>query len=351
MTPGTESNEPKINDLDDAVLKYWDGVQKVLGIESEKLKERVEQDSRQILARAKEEAKRTVDQAKQEAGLESKRIISEAREEAKSIAAQARKEADLESERIIARSKEEAEQAARESREGAYTEGLKELPGVISSINEEVSQIITEVIEHSLARLKDDFVRVSSDARSELENRTTRISTQTREIVEEVISQTKTRTNDKSKHSFKITAEPGKEVQPPAEPNYKKGEESSRQADKVDAASMTPAGEETDSGIPAVPDKPDTQIENNDAWLFKGRYKVEIVCPPYKEPDWSLQDSLAQVPGLKVISADNYLRGNSQIMSNVIELEQPMPLLETIKSKMHIEYVVEHKGKILIKPK
>jgi hypothetical protein len=174
--------------------------------------------------------------------------------------------------------------------------------------------------------------------------------TRTRESVEGNIGEIKTKIINKSKSSFTITAEPEKEIPPRTEPDYEKGEVILRQTTKEAATPIASVFEEIDSGIYPVPDKLDIQIENNDSRLFQGRIKVEIVCPPYKEDSWSMQDELARVPGLKVISTDNYIRGNSRIMVNIIELEQPMPLLETIKSTMRIEDVAESEGYIVVKP-
>ncbi|MBN2074532.1 MAG: ATP synthase F0 subunit B, partial [Dehalococcoidales bacterium] len=286
MTPKTDPNEdPEISGLDNAALKYWDGVQKAIGIEVEKLKEKVEQDSKQILASAQEEAKRVVEQAKQEAGLESKRIISEATEVAKNIVSQTRKEVRLESEQIINKSKEDAEQAAKKYREEAYDEALEASSRVIGSINEKYSRIITEIIERSLLQMKDDFIKVSLESKKDLENSTTRILTQKLEKVKEIAGDTKALKNNKSKSSYSIDPEPETESQPSTEPNNKNRDAILHQATKDATDSITSICEETDSGIHPVTDK----IENDDTRLFSGRLKIEIVCPPHKEPYWSMQ--------------------------------------------------------------
>lgn len=348
MTVENESSEPKNSNLDGAVLEYWDSIQKAIETESGKLKERVERDSSEILARAEEEAKTTITKARQDAGVESERIISEAKEEAKKIVDQARQEAELESEQIIARSREEAEKAAKEYREKVYTEVLQESARVIDNTREKLSRTITEIIEHNITQAKDDFSRVASEARTELEAETSQILTQAGKSVKEIFGETDTETEIEFESPLPLTTESEAQEKPYIETNDK-GDESSQQTSGEGFTPMASVCKEADLGTHSIGGKLNTKTENiDDNRLFEGRLKVEIVCSPYKEQNWDMQGDLARVPGIKVISTDNYNRGNSQIMANVIELEKPMPLFKSIKNTMHVKAIAERRGYIVI---
>jgi hypothetical protein len=154
-----ESLEPKAGEMESIIQEYKLKIAQALEIERNKLKERAETDSSQIIARAREAADRSL--------------------------AQARQEAQAEADRIIARAREKAEQIARESREKYSAEARQESARVVS----ETAQIINEAIQRSMTQVKSEFDRAGAKARSRLEREMSRLLTEVNKSVEQTIDE------------------------------------------------------------------------------------------------------------------------------------------------------------------
>ncbi len=85
-----------------------------------------------------------------------------------------------------------------------------------------------------------------------------------------------------------------------------------------------------------------------DAKLFEGRLRVEIIPPFGRDHMESLPDWLAQLPGLTVISTGGYAGRNRWVTSFLIDLKRPAPLLKIIEAAPHVRSVAQHYGSLVI---
>ena len=124
--------------------------------------------------------------------------------------------------------------------------------------------------------------------------------------------------------------------------------ESARPLPATDEAESNEDEPDLTSPRPATENAP-VISENPDARLFSGDVRFEIV-PSYGwnegegVPGW-----LREVPGLRVISTGGYYGVNRWITTCTVTLDQPAPLLCTLKAMPQAGEVREHDGNILIR--
>ena len=96
---------------------------------------------------------------------------------------------------------------------------------------------------------------------------------------------------------------------------------------------MASVSEKTEVTVHSVGDKKSAPIrERNDTRLYKGHLNLEV-APPF---DWaqleSVQEYLARVPSLNVLSTDAYTGEDRLVMMYTADLKQPMPLLKILRA-------------------
>jgi tetratricopeptide (TPR) repeat protein len=165
MAKTLELPELRASETGSIIQESLEKVAHALEIERNKLRELAEQDSSQIIARAREEADK--------------------------IIAQARQDAKVESDKLIAKLKQEAEKIIKESCEKASIEARQESARIIHETREKTAQIFTEVIERGITQAKSKFVGAASKARSGLESEKSKLLTVTKSI-EQIIDETET---------------------------------------------------------------------------------------------------------------------------------------------------------------
>src|SRR5512137_1512266 len=138
MASVQESLEPKEIETESIIQECATRIRQALETENIKIKETAERDARQIIARAKEAAVKTINQSKQEAEVESARIIT--------------------------RAKEEADNILRVSREES-AENRQESARIISETRDKVSHIIIEGIEREIAKVQNEFAQAISEVK------------------------------------------------------------------------------------------------------------------------------------------------------------------------------------------
>jgi Tfp pilus assembly protein PilF/vacuolar-type H+-ATPase subunit H len=186
MTNVPESSEPKFDETENIIREYVGKFNQAIEIERNKLRERAEHDSSQIIARAREEADKIINQARQEA--------------------------EVESDKLITQIKEKEEQILRESREQAYTEARREFARIINEAREKTAQIIEEVVERGITQEKNNFIRTAVEAKSRLESEKSKLFTLTRSI-EQIIDETETNIQEGVDHLATIIAETEEKMQ------------------------------------------------------------------------------------------------------------------------------------------
>ncbi len=319
MVEGKVSPEPIIAETENIIQESRERIRKALELESNRLKEKAERDSAQIIAEAKKEADKTV--------------------------AHAREEAKAESERIIAKAKEEAEQGARKSRE-EEEKARQESVRVIDQTREKALRIIAEVFENGTKKAQSDFARVAS----EVKDKTSQLLGQVSRSLEQIIAEAETRVKDELEHL--PTAIPAVETNPESPNNKMPGKEAeanSRPATQEATTPITPVIEKTKPEVPPIAEKRSVPgKEGEGGKLFKGRLKLEIVSPFNQTHQGGVQEWLGQVRGVKIISTGGHAGVNRWITNQTIDLEEPMPLLDILKSVPAIKDIAAHKDNIVI---
>ncbi len=316
------------SDTESIIQEYRERLNRALEVEGSKLKERAEQDSKQIIAGAREEADRVVAQAKEEARAESERIIAVARKEA---------------EQTAGKSREEAAEARRESAR------------IIDEAREKASQIILEAVERAAEHTRGEFARAASEAMS----RTSLLLTGVSKSVEQIIGEAETNIKAELERFATIIDEAEIKRQLLGAIKEKEPEASSKQEaeeavlpEVSDTGKPEPAVSVSEKTAPAAPSagyKRNAAAGNDeDARLFKGCVRLEIIPPFNQEHTAGVPEWLARLPGLKIKSTGNYAGGNRRIETHDIDLAQPMPLLKIFKNMPPVKSVDENKGNIVI---
>jgi len=310
--------EPTNIDAESIFQEYREKLNQALEAESGKLKEKAERDSKLIIAMAREEADKAVAQAKQEAEAESERIIFEA--------------------------KEEAERIAREYREKT-AEARQESARVLSETREKVSQVITEVIERGTTHARTELDRVASEALSQ----TSRILTRLNQSIEQIIGETETNVRAELESLSALVSEAEMKLQPLSEICFQGLEETSQQETEEEVTPAASVREKTEPVVPSTGNKRGAPVnESDDARLFKGYVKLEIVPPFNQDHSGGVPELLARLPGLRITSKGTYAKANRRISTHDIDLEHPMPLLKIIKTIPPVKNVDEREGNIVV---
>jgi F0F1-type ATP synthase membrane subunit b/b' len=320
MAKVSESPEPAVSETEGIIQEYWDKIKQALEVETGKLKERAERESNQIMARAKEDADKALAEARQEARAESQRIIAEAREEAGVI---------------VRESREEAQEARRES------------AGIISETREKASQIVTEVIERGTAEAQNEFARAAAEAK----NKTSRLLAQVSKGVDQIIGETETTIKAELERLADLIAEVETKLKPIGETDDEEVEAKSRRETQEEARPVPSISERKEPAASPVAEKRGGAIrESDDARLFKGRLKLEVVPPHDGKILEGFPERLAKISGLKIVSKGGY-SGVNRWSAYTIDLDQPTSLLKTLKAISIVEDVAERNGNVVIKLK
>lgn len=318
MVESQESAELKINETDSIIQESRERIRQALELEGNKLKEKAKQDSAQILAEAKKEAD--------------------------NIVAQARQEAKVQAEQILAKAKEEAEQNTRESRE-IETKARQESAKVIHETREKASQIITEVIDRGTKQAQSELAQVSSEAK----NKTSQLLAQVSQGIEQIIGEAETNIKAELERLKTTISEAETKPQPLQEAPNKEADTNSQPATAEAVMLATSTAEKTKPEIPPVAEKRAAPLrESKGGKLFKGRLKLEIISPYNQAHQGGVQEWLGQHHGLKVISTGGHASANRWITNQTIDLEEPMPILDILKSVPGIKDIAEHKENIVI---
>jgi F0F1-type ATP synthase membrane subunit b/b' len=315
MARTKESPEATLSETESIMQEYQERIRKALELESSKLKEKAEEESGDILVKAREQAEKVIDEAKQAAQEESEKIIAEAREQAEVIINQAREEARQESVRVASEAKEMA------------------------------SQIIADAIKRGTIQAQCEFARVAS----EVGNKTYQLMTQISKSIEQVIGETEANFRIELE---RISSAVSEEESAPA-PGIESPDETADSVPQTIVGEIAPpapsVSEKTEISYTSIIEKRHVSIKEEDNTnLFKGKLKLEMV-PPYAQerlegiPAW-----LSKIDGIRVLSTNCYASANRWITAFTIDLEEPTPLLKTLKSVSQIKDVTEHKGNIVI---
>jgi F0F1-type ATP synthase membrane subunit b/b' len=387
MTKIFESPEHKVSEAESIIQEYRAKLEKALKIENDKLKERAEQDSTQILAKASEESKAIIESSRREAEQilkeardradeesskkfaraqqESERIIREAdrladekakektknevqrilaktREETDKAIAQAKKDAKVESDKIIGKSKEEAEQIAREARERASNEARQESARILSDTQEKASQIVAEILSHGTEQVKSQFTRIVSEAKDKLESEIAPLVTEMTKSIEQVMGETEKSVQAELKYLATVIAEVERQLKPDIDKPEKESAVSLNKITKEDVAPFaSPARAEVDVRGKSTP----VEVMDNPG-LYKGNLNIEV-SPPYdREQLNAMLEHLAQVPGLKVLSAGGYLDKDKCVMTYCVDVAQPAPLLKILRAMPQVDEVSQRGEKV-----
>jgi F0F1-type ATP synthase membrane subunit b/b' len=305
-----EPQETLISETERTIEEYWGKIRQALEADNSKLKEKAERESSQIIARAKEEADKTLAEAKQEARVESERIIAKAKEEVA--------EARLESVRVITETKDKA------------------------------NQIIAEVIERGTAQAQSEFARAGSEAKDKI----SRLLAQVSKSAEQITIETEANIGAELERLAVIMAEAQTKLQPLSEtPNIEFKADLERPTEETPSPKERPSEKKEPSTLP-VGDKKSPQLKAGDeAKLFKGRLKVEIVPRFGREQLEGVPQWLPRLPNLKVISTGGYAGATSWITTCEIDLSQSTPLLKILKAVPQVETAAERYGYIVVKLK
>jgi F0F1-type ATP synthase membrane subunit b/b' len=306
--------------------------------------ESITKEYKEYMERIGQALERDCNQRKERAERESSQIIAQAKEEAEKTIAQARQEAKVKSELIIAEAKEEAEQIAKKSRE-EIAETQQESARVISETREKASQIIMELIECGTTQAQSEFSRAALEARS----KTSRLLTEVSKNIEQIIGETETNIATGLERLSIVIGEARTKLQPLIEMRNKEAKVNSRQATGEAGIPTASVSEKTESAIPSVGDQQGAPIkESDDAKLFKGRLKLEIVPPFNQERLEGVPQWLARLTGLNIKSTSIYISENNWVTAYTIDLEQPMPLLKILKAVPQVKDAAERDGNIRI---
>ena len=318
--------EPVVSETENIIQEYQDRIKKALEVESHKMKERAEHDSNQILTRAKDDATKLV--------------------------AQARQSAAAESERILAKAGEEAERTTRESREEASEESAR----ILDEAKRKASQLVMEVVEYGTKQAQSEFARAASEAR----NKTSRLLTQVSTTVEEIIAEAEASLKAELERLASVTSQAENNLMHLGEMHNKDAKVNSRRATREETTPKPPIIEKREAEKPTINERPEPANppvvekkaapgkQNDDARLFKGVLKVEVIPTFDQEQTGGVPEWLAKLHGLKIISTGGYSGTNRWITTYTVNLDQPLPLLKIFRALPQVKYVAESKGNIVI---
>ena len=88
--------------------------------------------------------------------------------------------------------------------------------------------------------------------------------------------------------------------------------------------------------------------ERNDTRLYKGDLNLKVTPPFDRAQLERVQECLARVPSLKVLSKGGYAKGDEWVMMYTVDLKQPMPILKILKAMPPVGDVAEHEGNVAI---
>jgi vacuolar-type H+-ATPase subunit H len=243
---------------------------------------------------------------REKAEAESRQILNNAGQEAARIMAQATEKARIESEKFIARAKEEAAEIIRQSRAEAE-KAQQELGRLIKErrLLSEVSQSIEQTIAETETHIKVNFERLAG-------------------IIAEAKSTLQTFNETQIEEAEVIASE---EIGEPA---------------VLEACSS----EEDES---SHPEERRSALKNSeDARLFRGRVKLEVIRPFDQERLAGIPEWLVKLKGLKVTSTGCYARANRWITMFNLDLQDSLPLLEIFKAEATVKDVTEQNGSVVI---
>lgn len=245
---------------------------------------------------------------RERAESESSKILDNARQEAEKTIAKAKEEASVESERIIAVAKEKAAEIIRESRKEAV------------KAQQESARIINET--RLLTQVSQNVELIIAEKESNIKTKLERLST--------IIAEAESTLQSLDKTQLKEEIIPIRETEGTVAP-------------KVSLP------EKAEPVILSIADKRGTAIRNNEETrLFKGHLKLEIIRPFDQERLTGVPEWLVKMSGMKVTSTGCYARANRWISMYVIDLDQPMPLLEIFNAMPLVKEATEHRGSIVI---
>jgi tetratricopeptide (TPR) repeat protein len=156
MSETLELHRPKMGGTENMIYEYAEKVTQAIEMESNKIREKAEQDSLLILAEARAEADRIISQAKQEAKAES--------------------------DKLIAQFKKHGEQILRESREKALVEARQESARIINATRDKSAQLINEFIAKDVTQVKKNFVQAAAASKRRLESEKSKLFAITKNI-------------------------------------------------------------------------------------------------------------------------------------------------------------------------
>jgi vacuolar-type H+-ATPase subunit H len=326
MTKVQGTLEPALNNTGNLILECMEKINQALETDCTKKKEMADLESREIVARAKEEAEKTV---------------AEAREEAMVVNRNGSLPAQKFKPKILEKSREEAAEIQQESFR------------VLNEAREKASQFATEIIKKITMQAQSELARVASEATSQ----TTQLLTQVSNNVEQIIGETEKNIEGELGILSNVIAEAENKLETSDE--TEEVEEDEVVAEEAEIATSE-AVEETPEPVISENNKAEPEntsdkenastavSENDDVKVFKGNLRLEITLPYYQERLEGMPAWLAKVDGLKVVSTDYHVRANRWVALLDIHLEKPAPLLKIFKTASQIKEFSENKGRIAI---